>query len=455
FKEFNLYKQPFINIFILNLKPTKNKIEQIFYEARYGSHANLINKIEKINNITLFLHIFNVSIENNLLESIIFKVKNVFFTLYKKNDPRYHYMLHKILKYMGGGKDDITKNFITQVLNLEYSLKRSRKYQRIIYRFCDIKKYKKNTAVCLWGLLRGNYKNSLKTIQKNIIQPLNADLFVHIWDTYQVYPGFMGDINFARRMFKEEIAALFPNELSNKFLMKQYFPRTYDKISIPISTDIPKKELYSLISPNMLDIENEEVIKNSLNFPIEKLKYNHPIAYPYSLIKIYYSMYKNIVNLLHYENKNNIKYDNIIFARIDIGFNFKSSYSFFEYLNKNDIFIPTPTHGADNRIFGGKKDAIIQFISLYNEIIRQQKLDIFDINFLGEATDLFWILKNNLKIKNWKININTTLNLEYVPNFLKELELDLNENDLKNREDFKILYNFLKNNERNIFDQKY
>ncbi|EAL2459726.1 hypothetical protein YZ31_03625 [Campylobacter lari] len=74
-------------------------------------------------------------------------------------------MLHKILKYIGN-KDDIIKNFITQVLNLEYSLKRSRKYQRIIYRFCDIKKIQKNTAVCLWGLLRGNYKNSLKTIQK-------------------------------------------------------------------------------------------------------------------------------------------------------------------------------------------------------------------------------------------------------------------------------------------------
>lgn len=164
------------------------------------------------------------------------------------------------------------------------------------------------TALCLSGHLR-SFRHTVKSLKKNVIDPLNCDVFIHTWDVIGAPPNGKSpaDINFRTL-------------------------RTVELLS----------EIYELYDPKLMQIESEEKIQeiikqtNNINILPQDRQYimNH-VGYHVSM---FYSI--SVSNSLRkeYEQENNQSYDLVIRCRPDLYFNTELNLNLFP--NKNTIYIP-------------------------------------------------------------------------------------------------------------------
>jgi hypothetical protein len=174
-------------------------------------------------------------------------------------------------------------------------------------------------AVCISGHVR-NYKENLKSINKFLIQPLNADVFLHTWDKVG-----------AQKILTEGNIGPSPDQ------------------SLPLGDDF----LNYIDNLKSLKIEKNESFLEQIEKELgDKLFYMYGqrisqttfggCAEPKFIYSQYYSVFQSYLLLEEYSNKHNIQYDAIIKIRADYKLSSGIFKEDFDLINtsRDIIFIP-------------------------------------------------------------------------------------------------------------------
>lgn len=168
-------------------------------------------------------------------------------------------------------------------------------------------KTKNRVAVCISGLYR-NHTNSVESIKKNIIDPLDADVFIHTWDEKAIWNGVGGNKS-SFRLFGPSAKSIIPKEIEFLNNMETILPKTYDKIKNPIYEKWDGNEISNILNPKKILIENQEefakYLKDRKNYSLARGNLNQ--------IKMFYGMKKSFDLAFDYGD-----YDYIIRIRPDI-----------------------------------------------------------------------------------------------------------------------------------------
>ena len=288
-------------------------------------------------------------------------------------------------------------------------------------------------AVCISGALRGNL-NTLNNIYTNIIKPLNADVFIHTWDSYYVWPGIGGDNNIVYRLFGPQAQSLLPVAYRTRAGFEIVFPHTMDVLKQEVIENIPLDKIRKYIDWAVIEIENEHNFINNITKYIDYK--NHSI----NQLKMFFSMYQCYNLVKTYESNNNIMYDYIVRIRPDISIKQVIDEVFVNSIKDNELAVELYDYGPTDQFFISSNKVMEKIVSLWNEIIKSKSLSPF-VNYKEIRSHyllLFWIIKNNIVIKNMKINryvYSATCNT--IPDISNALELDINNCSIK-----KELYEF-------------
>lgn len=245
----------------------------------------------------------------------------------------------------------------------------------LIYENLPIKELKDlKVAVCMSGPLRGNFDKSLDLIKKNILIPLNADLFVHTWDTTRLYTGFRGG-NIWKSLFGSNISSKQVEEIANKELLEQNLPNTFQILSTEIVCKTEYEFFKNINAKNVL-IDNENIFEDNFkNYP--QLKYSR--TQNLNILKMFYGMQKSLELMLDYEKQYNTMYDFIIRLRPDIPILEQISLEKLQKIESGKINSIITEFGMDDIAFIGRRLDMVKLMSYFDYINSFKKLDVFNI----------------------------------------------------------------------------
>ncbi|MDZ5601455.1 hypothetical protein SJI00_01475 [Pseudomonas sp. RP23018S] len=255
---------------------------------------------------------------------------------------------------------------------------------------------KPRVAVCLSGMYRcGNL--ALDSIYKNVIQPLNADVFFHSWTEMQVWPGLGGaGDDWLLRIFNKDMLSKCPPALRSKRYFKSKFPRTYEII------DTPKQAHFS-ISNLPPHIKFDEVLLEDSNCLFRE---NPDRADKFLSLgslnqaKMLYGIYKSHELAVTHEKKNNFRYDYIVRCRPDIGIHNSLSYEILENLMPNEVGMDfTKEYGPQDQFWYGPRKSALSMASLWNASLSAESLSPFTEFPQMRAHGLIfgWMAENHLQ----------------------------------------------------------
>lgn len=182
-------------------------------------------------------------------------------------------------------------------------------------------------AVCISGLYR-NHIEALENIKKNIVEPLNADVFIHTWDEKSIWTGNGGSPTINKLLGKNAIS-LLPNEIDNLQKLQKKLPTAYEIIRYPAYEKWDGTEITNILNPKAILIENQErfesSIENKERFLLSRGSMNQ--------IKMFYGIKKSFDLALGNDN-----YDFIIRLRPDTLVNSKVSIDMISELKNNTIY---------------------------------------------------------------------------------------------------------------------
>jgi hypothetical protein len=242
---------------------------------------------------------------------------------------------------------------------------------------CNVKKTPNiRVAVCISGMTRGN-NICIRRIKDNIVDPLNADVFLSTWDIWQVWPGggIGGGAEFARRLFGKKGHELLPEELNKKSTFSKFFQNT-SKIII----GAPQEKLLDIafytenIPITSYKIENEEdFLSSTISFK-EKLRIG---SNEYNQAKMFYKIYSSNQLAIEHEIKNNFKYDFIIRIRPDISCINELTLENIGNILEGEISLSYGPGGPSDQLWIGRRDTIVKLSSLWKYIFFAQQFEIF------------------------------------------------------------------------------
>ncbi|EBD1811552.1 capsular biosynthesis protein, partial [Campylobacter jejuni] len=198
-------------------------------------------------------------------------------------------------------------------------------------------------AVCLSGLFRGDIYKVIANLKFNLIDNLNADLFIFTWDRYVQYPGFCGDENWVYRLFGGKFLKKCPDELKTLSFLKQKFPNTYSKLNIEQGVQkINQKYIQDIVKCSNIQIQNEEEFISSLYLNMTSKRETNRI-------KMFYGIYKSIQMALEYEKINKFRYDYIFRVRPDIGLIGNIEIKDLNKLKNNELAVDFFSYGVQDQ----------------------------------------------------------------------------------------------------------
>lgn len=168
-------------------------------------------------------------------------------------------------------------------------------------------------AICLYGLLRGDWKKTLEKTIEQFAQPLNADVFIFTWDHYAQWCGFAGGPTWAWRVLNEEIRKNMPDELKNNDSMWNLLPRVTSKLCAEYMAPLDLGDLENI----KLRYHCVKTIctKNQKEFEQSRTSDNPFSANGTSYLQ--YGVWKSFQLAREYEYINDIKYDFVAIIRND------------------------------------------------------------------------------------------------------------------------------------------
>ncbi|ELW4010766.1 capsular biosynthesis protein, partial [Campylobacter jejuni] len=224
-------------------------------------------------------------------------------------------------------------------------------------------------AVCLSGLFRGDIYKVIANLKFNLIDNLNADLFIFTWDRYVQYPGFCGDENWVYRLFGGKFLKKCPDELKTLSFLKQKFPNTYSKLNIEQGVQkINQKYIQDIVKCSNIQIQNEEEFISSLYLNMTSKRETNRI-------KMFYGIYKSIQMALEYEKINKFRYDYIFRVRPDIGLIGNIEIKDLNKLKNNELAVDFFSYGVQDQFFYAHRNVMIEVAKIWEYCY--EKNDIF------------------------------------------------------------------------------
>lgn len=164
---------------------------------------------------------------------------------------------------------------------------------------------KPKIAICLYGILRGDYLKALENISTKLALPLDADMFLHTWDEYHLWPGLGGGGNWIERKCTKEFAQEI-GIIGDKNFLIQNFKNTALKLETEHLAKLKQEDVQKVSQiPNFKhgELSDQRAFDNTPS-P------NHA--------KLFYGVYKAFEVMEKYEKSQGIEYDYVIITRVDI-----------------------------------------------------------------------------------------------------------------------------------------
>ena len=225
-------------------------------------------------------------------------------------------------------------------------------------------------ALCFSGGIR-NFKDNFESIRNCLIEPLNADVFIHGW------------------YFKVD-------ELDNKHKMYRKEETPQNKVIILAKPKKYKFEVYN----------KEKELEITKKFKIEEVKKEYEAneylcqLYP-NTCGMFWSIYQANELKKQYEEKNDFKYDIVIRCRPDFEYYTKLNFDILKLVdNKNTILLPLDnyaflTQQCDKFAIGSS-----EVMDYYAELQKNM------LEYVHKYPDDFWdgpkVLKKHLSLKDVK-----------------------------------------------------
>ncbi|QOR04443.1 hypothetical protein [Campylobacter cuniculorum] len=298
-------------------------------------------------------------------------------------------------------------------------------------------------AVLITGQLRGDWEYILQKNIKNLIKPLNADMFLFSWDEVALWPGLRGNNpNWVWRNFSI-LTQIAPQDISNFNIFTKILPNIYQTIDKEIKD---KKSLKALENYDFKGITLDDERKFEKDFQktyAELIRQN--TKEDWGTGKLLYGWNKALKLMQDYELKHNFQYDFVFIIRTDLEYQ-KLALEIFEQLNclkDNEIVATTLRSGG---ICGGcnygKRNSMIKCFSIWEN----KEIQFINSPYGYHAMLLLWLIFNDLSFKQTKIIYTITTPNEKLtfPDISKELQLDfeklkqdgVSEEKLKDYRDF-------------------
>ncbi|WP_269913359.1 hypothetical protein [Acinetobacter sp. HY1485] len=249
-------------------------------------------------------------------------------------------------------------------------------------------KSKYKVAICISGLYR-NHENALKSIKDNLIDPLDADVFVHTWDQKAVWTGFGGTPHYTR-VFGDKAQQFVPKEIYNLKKIKDFLPCTYSKLEAAIYHKWDGEEFLNYFKPKKILIENQDEFVNTLNN-----KENYTLARgSLNQIKMFYGLQKSLELAFNHD-----KYDYIIRIRPDILVNSQVSLEKVADLENNIIYTNVGDFGLQDFEFMTSSSVAYNFSNFIKKMFDFEALSPYEKYPLYDAHNLMlsWMIEGNYR----------------------------------------------------------
>lgn len=279
-------------------------------------------------------------------------------------------------------------------------------------------------AVCISGVFKVSLEQ-LKSIQEMIVAPLDADVFLHTWDDYQLWAGTARKGDRFWELNFEELNIEIPTEMKSLSSFCANFPNTSEVMYSDVSKKLDRREIYSIIKPEECYIENvSDFIKDNL-----AIQDNYKFQGKLNQVFMFYGMYRCFELMLKYEELNNFRYDYVIRIRPDNIIFDPVDFEKLKKLNTNEVAVNIYSHGIADDMFYAERNTYEKMISIWERIRNKNGINIFPNiqNFHAHNFLYLWMLESGLIAK--KFEVNRTYKQSYrfakIPNLMAALENDL------------------------------
>lgn len=388
----------------------------------YIFEAKNINSIRKKNYL---YRIINFCGMNESLSTDFFKLKEQYYNHLQKLMSMIHSFSNE-----DGAKIYMNKLFMLIQNHNNLSLKKNYPNPRV--------------AICISGMSRDDL-SGLFSIFQHLVKPLEADVFMHTWDTQQEWiGGARANDRFWFRTFNINELKV-PKDLINLDFLCENYPNVHKALITSSYIALDEKKLTSNFNFTRLLVENQEefIINNKIND-------NYKSRESFNQIKMFYGMHKVFGLLEQYEVENNFKYDYVIKVRPDLIIKQGISFSDLSKLNESELAVPTGFYGIQDMVFYGPRDIYSQIVSIFNRMLESERLSPLDKFPKYDAHALFfgWMLYKNIRpvLCGIKYNIEEGISNLKVPGLKQALSKDCNiKTRFKYPEETEWLDSFLKN----------
>lgn len=209
----------------------------------------------------------------------------------------------------------------------------------------------------------------------------------------------MGGVSWSDRLLEKKLAESAPTEIGLNENFRKFFPNTSKVLSYEYRTPLSHKAMQKFIAKN-------PCIRA---YALENQDHKYLVWGE----KIYYGMQKSLDLMQEYENKHNIRYDFIIFARPDFEIIKTLSLEDLRSLDLNEICEEYGFYGSGSAFPYGRAEAMRHYVSLMSNLHHLQGSYLTNV-VDNHDTQSKWAMYFNLKTRNWK-HI-TALYNRYAPN---------------------------------------
>lgn len=285
-----------------------------------------------------------------------------------------------------------------------------------------------NIAVLVTGAIRGkNWLESLDFLKNQIINPLNADVFLFSWNKKMLWPSIRNRSNWVYRRIPE-VYNNTPEQIKNFNEFTKCFPNIYNKLSEDFSIPFSKDELEQLnVFFNDIYLEDEKSFIachqkcGELN-NLHKMLYGRKIAFEL---------------MEKYEKRFQKKYDFVLIVRPDLDYPRINSV-ILEKINIGNVIATHelwPHHKEVlDYFFMGNREVIKKICDIW-DAIQNTRLDFFRDSFRKDfhAQEALhkWLVFNNIKSIEphfaYNVNVARSISSKSIcfPNLQDELQKDI------------------------------
>lgn len=285
-----------------------------------------------------------------------------------------------------------------------------------------------NIAVLVTGAIRGkNWLESLDFLKNQIINPLNADVFLFSWNKKMLWPSIRNRSNWVYRRIPE-VYNNTPEQIKNFNEFTKCFPNVYNKLSEDFSIPFSKDELEQLnVFFNDIYLEDEKSFIvchqkcGELN-NLHKMLYGRKIAFEL---------------MEKYEKRFQKKYDFVLIVRPDLDYPRIDSV-ILEKINIGNVIATHESWPHHKEVldyfFMGNREVIKKICDIW-DAIQDTRLDFFRDSFRKDfhAQEALhkWLVFNNIKPIEphfaYNVNVARSISSKSIcfPNLQDELQKDI------------------------------